>query len=792
MLKDKHTVYAPKDVVKQKQRGFAAKIIRWFLWMTFFMMICVIIGFAGAYFTYRHFNEDLPQTSSLKDYHPPVVTTVYSDDNRKIAEFYKERRIVIPLSEMSEMLINAYVAAEDARFFEHKGVDFVSIVRAFLKNMEAGTEVQGGSTITQQVIKSFLLTSEKKYSRKIKEAILAYRIEKTFTKEEILFLYLNQIYLGYGAYGVEAASENYFGKSAKNLNIAECAMLAGLPKAPGRDSPFNHPEKAKERQKYVLKRMLEKGYITDTQMAEAVNTALDIKPRQNWFIQKTPFYTEHVRRYIEKKYGKKKLYEGGLKIYTAVNIEMQKAAQTEIDKGLRKLDKRQGGYRGPVKHLASEEIEAFSKKLQETLDKNPLKEGKILEGVVTEMQHPGKVKKLTVRMGDARGIITSANMRWAGKAKHAIRVGDVIQVKIKGKIKNRALWKLALEQTPKVQGALLCIEVGTGYVKAMVGGRDFRESQFNRAVQSRRQPGSAFKPIVYAAAIDKGYTPATRIIDTAIVYRDKSGKIWKPQNYGRRFYGPTLLRKAIANSRNLATIKILENIGINYTVNYAKKLGIMSALHGDLSLALGSSGVSLLELVTAYSVFANLGELTEPVFIRRVVDRDGNEIQEINFESEEVIEKSTAYIMTSLLESVVRHGTGKRVRALKRPAAGKTGTTNKTHDAWFIGYTPEYVTGTWVGFDEERSLGRKETGSKAASPIWLGFMQKALQGKPITPFKVPKGIVFRKIDAETGLLPVQDTKKTILECFRRGTVPTQYTKRSDSISDTEQFFKSDM
>ncbi len=766
------------------------RIAQWFIWLAFLMMIGVIAASAGAYFTYKHFSKDLPSISSLKEYRPPTITTVYSDDNRKIAEFYKERRVVIPLSEIPDMLVKAFIAAEDSRFFEHQGVDYISICRALLKNMEAGAVVQGGSTITQQVTKYFLLTPEKSYRRKIREAILAYRIEQAFTKADILYLYLNEIYLGHGAYGVEAAAENYFGKTVKVINLAECAMLAGLPKAPGRDSPLNHPKKARERQTYVLNRMVAEKHITEAQKAEALQTPLDIKPRRNWFIERVPFYTEHVRRHVEAEFGRKRLYEGGLKIFTAVNIEMQEAAREQLDKGLRSLDKRHG-YRGPARHLEPEEIKGFSRKLRNAYDKDPLKAGKVVEGVVTRITGRGKKKKLTVRMGDTTGVINRKGMRWARKSRHFPGVGDVIAVKIKGKKKKKELWELDLEQTPEIQAALLSIEAGTGHVKAMVGGRDFRETQFNRAVQSRRQPGSAFKPVIYAAAIDKGYTPATEIIDNAIVYRDKTQNTWKPKNYAGKFYGPTLLRKALAKSRNLATIKILNDIGVNYAANYAKKLGITSELYRDLSLALGSSGVSLLDLVNAYSVFANLGERVDPVFITKIVDRDGNELYETDPEREQVIQRSTAYIMTSLLESVVTAGTGYRVRALNRPAAGKTGTTNNTHDAWFVGYTPDYVTGVWVGYDEERSLGKKETGSKAAAPVWLGFMRKVLAEKPIRPFKVPRGIIFRNIDSESGLLALPETEKTILECFKAGTEPKRYASNADTVSETD-FFKSGM
>jgi penicillin-binding protein 1A len=415
-----------------------------------------------------------------------VITTVFSDDNRKIAEFYKERRIVIPLSNIPQVMIDAFIATEDARFLKHKGIDFFSIGRAFLKNLEAGTIVQGGSTITQQVTKSFLLTPERSYSRKIKEAILAYRIDKSFTKEEILFLYLNQIYLGHGAYGVEAASENYFGKPVRELNLAECSVLAGLPQAPSRYSPFRYPEKAKQRQIYVLNRMVAEGYITNIQATEAINTKLDIKPRRNWFIQEAPFYTEHIRRYIEKKYGPDTLYKEGLKIYTAVNIDMQKTAQAEIEKNLKSLDKRQG-YRGPLNHISIEEIEAFSQEIQNELDKDSVAEGKIVTGVVISIDNINN--SATVRMGNTRGIIKIADMRWARKPdpevpyyecriEHpgdALKIGDIILSKIKGKPADSDIWELALEQKPDVQAALLCIENKTGLVKAMIGGLDFRK-----------------------------------------------------------------------------------------------------------------------------------------------------------------------------------------------------------------------------------------------------------------------------------------------------------------------------
>ncbi|BBO83988.1 penicillin-binding protein [Desulfosarcina ovata subsp. sediminis] len=790
-----------KNRARRKPGATIGRLIKWSLALAFVLMLMGTAAMVGVYY---YMSDGLPKISSLTDYRPPIITTVYSDDNRKIAEFYKERRIVVPLSKIPIQLQQAFIAAEDSRFYKHQGIDFFSIVRAFIKNLEAGAIVQGGSTITQQVTKSFLLTPERSYERKIKEAILAYRIDKTFTKEEILYLYLNQIYLGHGAYGVEAAAENYFGKSVSELNLAECAILAGLPQAPSRYSPFRHPERAKQRQIYVLNRMLEEGFIDNTQVTEAIDVKMDIKPRRNWYIEEVPIYTEHVRRYVEKKYGADALYTQGLKIYTAVNIEMQKAARREIEKGLRDLDRRQG-YRGPESRLAVEAIEPFCEEQKALIKKSPLVEGNSVKGVVIDVDDSGG--RATVRMGDARGMIPIDDIRWARKpnpklaayqdrvkkVSRVLATGDVILVRLNKKPNNGDLWDLSLDQVPDAQSALLCIEAETGLVKVMVGGRDFTESQFNRAVQSHRQPGSAFKPILYAAALDKGYTAATEIIDAPIVFDDEERDLtWKPKNYGKKFYGPTLLREALTKSRNVVSIKILQDIGVDYCIDYARKLGITSPLARDLSIALGSSGVTLLELVNAYAVFANQGYLIEPAFITKIEDRWGNVLEEMNPSRERVIEKSTAYIITSLMESVVKEGTGKRVRALNRPVAGKTGTTNDLQDAWFMGYTPQYITGVWVGHDINKTLGKGETGSRTASPIWLGFMQAVLKDKPVRVFPVPEGVVFAKIDARTGLLPIPESRDTIFECFKEGTEPTEYTKRPNSIVDAESFFKSDM
>jgi len=679
------------------------KIVRW----TFYAIVFIsAAGGVTGMLLYLHASEELPRLSSLNDYCPPVVTTVYSDNNRKIAEFYREHRILISLPQMPKMLIDAFVAAEDSRFFTHRGVDYIGILRAFFKNIEAGSIVQGGSTITQQVVKPFLLIHEKKksYKRKLKEAILAYRIEKNFTKEEILYLYLNEIYLGSGAYGVEAAALTYFGKSAKELNLAECTMLAGLPKAPSGYSPYRNPEKTKERQRYVLRRMFEKGYISEKQMTEALDTELKLRTkRKNWYLENVPYFTEHVRQYVEEKYGKDALYEGGLQIYTTVDTDMQKTARAAILKGLESIS---------IRH------------------------------------------------------------------KYQKRV--------------------------RPQAALVCIEPGTGYVRALVGGRRFRESSFNRATQARRQPGSSFKPVIYAAALDKGYTPATILMDSDATFWDKNAKKhWRPHNYDRKYYGRLSLRKALAKSRNIPAVKVLRDIGIKYTINYARKLGITSDLINGLSLALGPSGVSLLELTTAYSVFANLGDLVHPIFIKKITDRYGNDISEMKAETQRAVDRGTAYVMTSLLEGVVQNGTGRAVRALGCPVAGKTGTSNDMRDAWFLGYTPDYITGTWVGFDKERSLGKKETGSRAASPIWLDFMKKVQKGKPVRKFEVPNDVVFAHSEYfKKGTVPIYRSDET--ESSKQYEPPPATVadkprrkrrykpRRRDTIVGMDQFFKSTM
>ena len=643
------------------QRGYASLLI---------ILGALGVVLLGTSLVFYLLLMELPSIAALKDFRPSIATRVYDDNNELIDEFFLEDRKVIKLSECPRYVIQAFVAAEDTRFFEHRGLDYQSITRAFFKNLAAGHIVQGGSTITQQVAKSLYLSPERSYRRKIKEALLAYKIDRYLTKEEILNLYLNYIYLGHGTYGIEAASQGYFGKSARELTLSEVALLAGLPKAPNNFSPFLHPDRALQRQAYVLQRMLEDGYITAAEKERALATPLrlrSIRPKD----KVAAYFIEHVRRYIMEKYGSDVLYKEGLEVYTTLNLPMQKAARDAVERGLQELEGRQGYAKGLV------------------------------------------------------------------------------------------------------QGALLCMDARTGAIRAMVGGRDFSRSEFNRATQSRRQPGSAFKPFIYTAAFDKGMTPSTIMVDSPISFAAPSepNGVWQPKNFDGKFWGPMTLRHALVHSRNIVTIKILKEIGVDYAAGYAANMGIVSPLARNLTLALGSSGVTLLEMVRAYGVLANQGQRATPLFIKKIVDRTGQVFEENQPVLEQVIDPRIAFMSAYVMQDVVEQGTGTRVRSIGRPVAAKTGTTNDMRDAWFLGFTPSFVTGVWVGFDQERSLGRQEVGGRAAAPIWLYFMEKAVQGTPVEIFPVPEGISFVKVDPKTGASLPAGAQGGLYESFLEGTTP---------------------
>lgn len=750
----------------RKRGGKLAYVARFFL-LTIGISILLMVSFASG--AYLYITGSLPKLETLRDYRPTIVSTVYSDDGRVVGEFYLEKRVVVPYSKMPKVLIKAFVAAEDGRFFEHKGISLVSILRATLKNIEAGGVVQGGSTITQQVAKSLLLSPERSFLRKAKEAILAYRIEKNFSKEDILSLYLNQIYLGEGAYGVEAASMTYFGKHVEDITLPEAAVLAGLPRSPSRYSPISHFDRARERQVYVLQRMVEERHITKDEGKKALDARLNLRKRDDLNRHLAQYFNEHIRRHISEKYGEDVLYHDGLKIYTQINIKMQEAAEKAVIDGLKEIDKRQG-YRGPLKRLKPDEVEEFSRKMHETILRNPLEIGRDVQGVVERIDP--KDKSVSFKIGEFKGRLEFADMTWAGV--NPLKTGDVVLLQIKSINLKTGEIRVFLDQEPEVQGALLAMDPYTGYIKAMVGGYDFKKNEFNRTVQAKRQPGSSFKPIIYAAAIDKGYTPASIIVDSPIIFEDAlKGQTWRPKNFDAAFYGPTTFRDALIHSRNVVSIKILKDIGVDYLREYASNMGIKSPLSRDLSLALGSSGVSLMELTGAYGVFASQGDKAEPVFITKIVDRDGKVLEENYPVVMNVMNRGTAYIMTNLMEGVVQYGTGQTVKALGRPVAGKTGTTNDFSDAWFLGFTPDLVAGVWVGYDQMKPLGRAETGGRAAAPIWLKFMQGALAGTPVKGFTVPEDVVFVKIDKETGLLATSKSKETVFECFKEGTAPTE-------------------
>ncbi len=767
-----------------------------------FILSTLLFLISGAllFFYYSH---RLPDFTPLKQRNLNAYSIVYSEEDEVVGKFLMDNRIPISYDRIPKQLVNAFIAAEDAEFFQHKGIDYKGILRAMFKNLLAGRIVQGGSTITQQVTKTFFLTPKRSLARKLKEVAYAFALERDLTKEEILTLYLNNIYLGNGAYGVEAAAESYFNKRVEQLNLAEMSMMAGLVKAPSRYSPVNNIKKAKDRQAYVLVRMTDLGIITQGQKEKALRTSLKIQPRESAYFSKAPYFTEFIRHQVERKYGKEKLYQEGLRIYTTLDLSFQRTAQKSVETGLRELDKREG-FRGPLRTLSQKEMKELLNKKRGTLA--PLPQNEIFEGVV--LSKDDSKKFYTIWVEDRKGILPFSEMVWALHIKPTpsyrpqkvktsgdlLNTGDVIHVRVKESPKKEQTPALTLEQEPLVQGALLCLDPKTGYVRAMVGGRDFSESQFNRAISSRRQPGSAFKPVIYAAALEKGYTPSTILMDSPVEYSDPDGgTYWAPKNYDKGFMGPITFRNALAHSRNVVTVKILEDIGVGYALKFIKRLGIESPIKRDLSIALGTSGVSMLELTSAFAVFANGGERIKPIFIKKIVTMKGEVLEEntpyIEMEEkeeeeetpqtpspvlkEQAISAQNAFIMTHLLQGVVQHGTGQRAKILGRPIAGKTGTSSDYSDAWFIGYTPSLLAGVWVGFDDKTSLGKNETGARAALPIWISFMGQALRNTPIETLKPPKGITLIKVNIQTGLPSDGDSPETIMEAFSENSLPRE-------------------
>ncbi len=641
--------------------------------------MAVLIGGAAGFAIFSVW--DLPQVETLEQYKPSITSRVYSESNKLLAEFFIENRTPVVLKEVPDTLIKALIATEDTRFYSHHGLDFHGIGRALFRNLKAKKVVEGGSSLTQQLAKVLFLSPERSYTRKLKEMALALRIEQRYTKSEILSLYLNQIYFGSGAYGIEAAARIYFSKSAKDLNIAECALLAGLPRSPKHYSPFKSPANALGRRAYVLNRMVATKIISREQAEEAKQAPLPLEPN----IKSggtAPYFVEYVRQQVEERFGSSILYSGGLNIYTSLSEELQGYAEQAVRAGLAKVEARRR-----------------------------------------------KKEKAHVPL----------------------------------------------------QAAFICLEPSSGRILAMVGGRDYGQSQFNRAWQAVRQPGSAFKPVIYAAALDHGFSAADIISDSPLTIKVDRKKNWSPENFSRTYQGPVTIRKALAQSLNIPTVRLLEKIGIQDAIEYAKKLGIKSEMAPYLSLALGSSDLTLLELASAYSVFANHGVRVGPVSISTVTDSTGRVLYANEALPVQVIKPETAFLITNLLKGAVERGTGWKARELGRPVAGKTGTANDYRDAWFIGYTPGLLAAVWTGYDDHRTIGMKETGARAALPIWLDFMKIALAHAEPEDFTPPEGILFRQIDPQSGLLSTENCRQSIREAFLAGTEPRKYCDESAPV-----------
>ncbi len=724
----------------------------------------VVVGaavvLAAGSILYWEITTSLPPSDTVIRYRPPVVTQILADDGTVIGELYAEKRYLVSLDRIPRHVREAFLAAEDDAFYRHKGVDLVSISRAFVNNLVAGGRVQGGSTITQQVVKSLLLTPKKSYERKLKEILLSMRLERQLSKDEILGLYLNHIYLGSSAYGVAAAAREYFGKDVSELNLAEAALLAGLPQAPSRYSPFRHWPRAKARQRYVLTRMYDAGFITREERDAALHRPLLLASRKGNFLA-APHFVEHVRRMLEERYGHTALYELGLRVHTTVNLAMQRAAEAALREGLDELAARHNGYRSMFRQLDPAAQEAYLLQQEQALREAVLEPSQGYEAIVTAVRGASARVQVGPFAGelipdpdDPRGLPT-------------LQLNDLVRVRYLDVDQGGP--RFVLDPTPPLEGALIALDPHTGHVKAMVGSYDFDRSQFNRATQAKRQPGSAFKPLVYAAALDRNFTPASVIVDEPVFFHDH-GRTWSPKNFENRYFGPTTLRTALTFSRNVVTVKLADRIGIRYLVNYLPRFGLQGPLARNLSIALGSHEVTPLELAVAYATFANNGSRPQPIFVTEIVTTQGQIIEQNQPEAVRAIPPPTAYLITSMLQDVVSRGTGRRALGLGQPTAGKTGTTNDLNDAWFVGYTPQLLAAVWVGFDNKQPLGDGETGGRVAAPIWKAFMEQAVANLPPAEFPIPDGLKCVNVDPATGARAVAGGAAR-LECFRAGTEP---------------------
>ena len=724
-----------------------------------------------------NFSSNIPDYKFLKNYKPPVSSKVYSGNGELVADFSKEKRIFVPYSSIPKNVINAFLSAEDKNFFSHPGVDAKGVLRAIInniKNVITSNRLEGASTITQQVAKNFLLTNEVSLNRKIKEAILAFRIERALTKERILELYLNQIYLGSGAYGVAAASLEYFDKSIKELDYNEAALLAALPKAPSRYNPYRDVELAKFRRNLVLRNLLDNNFIDSKEYENLKNKEIVLKKTKKVFSEDAQYYIEDVRKNIIERLSYEKVYKQGFNINTPINLDLQKIATDSLRNGLIAYDKRKG-WHGVLKN------KKYNSNWSENLDEYELENSinwnlaiiKKVDKFLTEIEIKDK----------SRGVIDYSDISWTKKEfDELVKPGDIVYVE---KIKEN---KYSLKQLPKINGGIVVMDPYSGRVLALSGGFSFKNSEFNRASQALRQPGSAFKPFVYALALENNFTPSSLILDAPLVLDQGSDlKMWKPENYGKKFYGPSTLRVGLEKSRNLMTVRIAQNLGIDKIVNFSKKLKIYENPKELLSISLGSTETTLLKLTSAYCAFINGGKLVEPILIDRIQDSEGNTIvnndkrycsncDQISFLSdvypkikdryEQVFSNQTAYQITSILEGVIHRGTGKKLKKMRLNLAGKTGTTNENTDAWFIGFTSNFVIGVYVGMDNPSPLGKFETGSKTALPIFENFVKKAVKKSDARPFKVANGITMMVVDPTTGQKAELTSKNTIMEAYK--------------------------
>ncbi len=751
-----------------------------------------LLGFILIFTVLWSYANKLPDYKFLKNYKPPVSSKVYSGDGILISDFSTEKRIFVPYDSIPKKIINSFLSSEDKNFFTHPGVDAKGVLRAIknnIFNLIRSNRLEGASTITQQVAKNFLLSNEVSLDRKIKEAILAFRIERALSKKRILELYLNQIYLGEGSYGIASASLRYFDKPIGELNYSESALLAALPKAPSKYNPYKNKKLATYRRNLVLKNLYENSYISKNDYEKLINTEINLKKRKRIFLEDTRYFVEDIRKKVIQDYGHDKVHKQGFNIKTPINLDLQNLATVSLRKGLLEYDKRKG-WRGPLDNRKNKDwfidLEKF------TLEKS-------IGWQIAIVKRIDKFETVIETTNKEIGIISYEDINWTRKNFNQIfRINDLIYVK---KISDGVF---SLRQLPDVNGGIVALDPFSGRVLAMSGGFSFKKSEFNRVSQAKRQPGSAFKPFIYALALENNYTPSTLILDAPIVLNQGEDlKMWKPQNYGKKFYGLSTLRTGVEKSRNLMTVRISQDLGIDKIINFSKKLNIYDSPDELMSVSLGSAETTLLNITSAYSSFVNGGKLVTPIIIDRIQDSEGNTIFNnekrfcencdiISFEGnnvpliknnyEQIFSPQTAYQMTSILEGVVERGTGKKLRNLNLQLAGKTGTTNNNTDTWFIGYTSNLVVGVYVGYDNPKRLGKYETGSKTALPIFKDFIKKAVNKHEARPFKIAKGIKMMVIDAETGKKADFGSKKTIIESYKEEKIENKFYIGNDRFS----------